>query len=325
MSILDSVRRSVLQNSLLKESPDARAVIEAYRYHPDEEAFPCLPWLSYRMHGGWDDRVLPLTCAYYLTNLASEVLDDLMDGETTTVWATWGVSRIVLVAVELLALSQACLAQTPTDAETLRELTERFSEAIFITSNGQRKSVQRIASLDDYWEQATHKSGAFFAFGMWSGAKLAGSPAPALKSATRLGAKLGVLSQIMDDVIDFVTETQATRSNSTEFDGSLPIVLALASTRSDVSALRQALLTAPSERTSDWYLSTRKLTVALGGLAHALAIGQTYREDLLQSLNDVDPTAASALRNHIDALTAVIRNVESLKFYGVAEHEQHPD
>jgi geranylgeranyl pyrophosphate synthase len=312
MSILEPVRHYALQHALLADSSDARAVIEAYRYQPAEEPFPCLPLLSYRMHGGKDDHALPLTSAYYLTNLASEVLDDMMDGEQKTVWANWGVSRIVLVAVELLTLSQACLARTSTDATTLRELIERFAEAIMITSSGQRKSVRQVQTLDAYWDQAVDKSGAYFAFGMWSGAKLAGAALDRLEAATRFGAKLGVLSQIMDDIIDFVTETPGARSNSTEFDSSLPVVMALASKHVDVPALQQALSISASERTNEWHNQTRRMIVDLGGLANAMAMGKLYREDLMKVLDQAPSPFTVEIRSHIDAVTAISLTAEAI-------------
>lgn len=326
MALLDPVRRFALEHSLIEHSPDARVVIEAYHYLPGDEAFPALPLLSYRLHGGQDDDgVLPLTCAYYLTNLASEVLDDMMDGERKTPWADWPLSRTVLAAVELLALSQDCLAKTPTEPATLREITERFSEAVLITSKGQRQSVERIASLTDYWRQATLKSGAFFAFGMWSGARLAHAPESDLAAALRFGARLGLLSQVMDDVFDFVTETPDTRDASIEFDSALPVVMALASTSGDVSVLQEALVTPVSERNDIWHRTTRQLILTLGGLANALAIGQKYREDLLGSLSTANPSTSAELRHHIESLTAIIGTAASLTTNRIAEHDFNPD
>jgi len=306
------VRRFVLQQRLLTESPDARAIIQTYHYSASEEPFPCLPLLACRMFGGSDERALPLTGAYYLTNLASEVLDDHMDGEPNKLWSQWGGSRTTLAAVDLLMLSQACLAQTPVNADVLREVTERFSEAVLITSSGQRKSVQRVDSIDAYWRQAIEKSGAAFAFGMWSGARIADASPQELDAASRFGAKLGVLSQVMDDVIDFMSSETNIRGASFEFENALPVVLALASTHEHNAVLREKLGTPTQERTNEWYQGVRRLVLELQGLSLALTLGRQYRDELLDGLNQMGPGQGIELREHIDVLTAIIRRIDAV-------------
>ena len=171
--------------------------------------------------------------------------------------------------------------------------------------------MRQVQTLDDYWDQAIDKSGAYFAFGMWSGARLAGASRGLLESATRFGAKLGVLSQIMDDVIDFVTESPGSRHHSTEFDSALPIVMALASKHPGVPALQQALRTPAIERVDNWHDRTRRLAVDLGGLANAMAIGKLYREDLVKILDQFPPDLSVELRNHIYGVTEIIQKAET--------------
>lgn len=312
MSLLEPVRQFVLRQRQVNESPDALTVIHAYRYSAGEEAFPCLPLLACRLYGGRDDLALPLTGAFYLGNLASEVLDDQMDGEQDKAWSQWDGSRATLAAVDLLMLAQLCLAQTLVPVEILREVFIRFTEAVLTTSRGQRKSVQPVRSIEAYWSQAVEKSGACFAFGMWSGAKIAGASTAELDVVARFGAKLGVLSQVMDDVIDFVSPTAHTRVDPFEFDSALPVVLALAQDHPGSAALARELDKPHEGRTVLWHQDTRQRVLDLHGLALALKIGAQYESDLLSALNRWPPEQCVELREHILTLTATLRRMDAL-------------
>jgi geranylgeranyl pyrophosphate synthase len=83
--------------------------------------------------------------------------------------------------------------------------------------------------LEQYWEIAELKSGAFFAIASWCGARLASDDPSRLKGFERFGRQVGLLVQILDDLEDY--QTHAVERMPGLFTSgnlrSLPIVYAL--------------------------------------------------------------------------------------------------
>jgi geranylgeranyl pyrophosphate synthase len=83
-------------------------------------------------------------------------------------------------------------------------------------------------TLEQYWQQAETKSGAFFSLACRSGARLATSDTVTLSEYNQFGSHLGLLIQITDDLEDvFPPQGIGIYGQRSQFSRSLPVVYAL--------------------------------------------------------------------------------------------------
>ncbi len=82
-------------------------------------------------------------------------------------------------------------------------------------------------TLEEYWQQAAAKSGAFFALACRCGARLASADPAMLRAYDQLGQHLGLLVQIKDDLDDVRPGGKGGYGQRAQLGHSLPYLYAL--------------------------------------------------------------------------------------------------
>lgn len=203
-------------------SPEADGLWEAMRYSVldgGKRIRSVLAIEACKSCGGSADIILPTVCAIEMIHSQSLIHDDLpcMDNDDMrrgkpSVHKAFGESTAVLAGDALIAMAFGVIArETPMRASVtpalLLTVLGDFSEATSIRGlvNGQYVDIRYegrpyTAEILDYIH--AYKTGALFRFALRAGARLSGAPDNVVERFTRLGGKLGLAFQIVDDLLD---------------------------------------------------------------------------------------------------------------------------
>lgn len=211
-----------------------------------------LPGLCCQAAGGdpqWADHV---TAAWFLLYRAAHLMDSVQDqDEPDDWWADLGPGAALGAATGLFFTASAILEDLhnqslPSGAGS--DIVRRFSESFLTMSSGQHLDLTRkTLTLEEYWQVAEAKSGAFFGLACWAGARLASAEEQVLEAYHRFGIQIGLLIQIADD-LDELRKPLKRRSTGGLVPHSLPVIYAL-EVLPDVGRkkLNSVLLTAASD------------------------------------------------------------------------------
>ena len=167
-----------------------------------------LPGLCCQAAGGNPRSTDLIAAAWLLFYTAASIMDHVEDAEEPdSWWAELGAGPAVNVATGLyfsacLALSQ--LEEHWSDQKAASEIRNKVLERFLLMCSGQHLDLTRAKpTLEQYWEIAQAKSGAFFTLACWAGARLATQQAEALDGFSQFGEHIGLLVQILDDLEEF--------------------------------------------------------------------------------------------------------------------------
>jgi geranylgeranyl pyrophosphate synthase len=192
-----------------------------------------LPGLCCQAAGGERESADDLALAWLIFYAAAKLLDSVQDADEPGAWWVSQGASVALSAFSGLYFSASlalnALAQHPAHHAQAAEINEDFFNTFLVMGSGQHADLTRPSlSLEQYWQQADTKSGAFFSLACRSGARLATSDSDTLTEYSQFGSHLGLLIQITDDLED-VLPPQGTGiyGQRSQFSRSLPVVYAL--------------------------------------------------------------------------------------------------
>lgn len=210
-------------------SPEAAGLWEAMRYGTLDGGKRIRSVLALEVCkacGGKPEHILPAACAVELVHAQSLIHDDLpcMDNDDLrrgkpSVHKAYGESTAVLAGDALIALAFGLIAKEtpltqPIQAETLLRVLGDFSDVTSVRGlvNGQFVDIEYEgkAFTQEILEYIhTYKTGALFRFSLRAGAMLAGASPAVVERFTLLGQKLGLTFQIVDDLLDIDSTSEA--------------------------------------------------------------------------------------------------------------------
>ena len=189
-----------------------------------------LPGLCCQAVGGNPRSADPIAAAWLLFYSAAGIMDHVEDADEPDPWLVdLGVGPVVNVATGLyfsacLALSQ--LVEQCGDQKAANEICNEVLERFLVMCSGQHLDLTRAKpTLQQYWEIAQAKSGAFFTLACWAGARLATAQADVLDGFSQFGEHVGLLVQILDDLEEFRDlEILLRRGDQDSLSHALPII-----------------------------------------------------------------------------------------------------
>ena len=254
------------------------------------------------------DDVVMGAVAVELVHLGSLYHDDVMDEARTrrnveSVNARWGNLVAILAGDFLLARASEIAASLGTEVAGLLATTiGRLCEGQ-VRELAQTFDVGR--SEESYLTSIAGKTAALMATSCRIGAITAGLSRPGVEAFTSYGERVGMVFQIVDDILDVVaTDEQLGKPAGNDLvEGvyTLPVIRALAS---DSAAELRALLGGPLDRAG--VDEARRIIRSNGAVSAALAVAQGYAVDAAEALDDLgggegDPVivALQALGGHL--------------------------
>ncbi|HEX6289394.1 MAG TPA: polyprenyl synthetase family protein [Herpetosiphonaceae bacterium] len=263
-----------------------------------------LPSLCCEAAGGLRQRAQPVTTAWNLLYFALHMLDTLEDGDRPDAsWFHWGIGAAINITTGLLATSSRALdrlEQTGVSASVAQAIRHDFNRTLFTMCVGQHHDLTlQEPSLEQCWQIAEAKSGAFFALPCRAGARLAGANAQTVRLFGNVGLHLGMLIQIGDDLSGLWSTDEAASDLVSGRQSMLPIVYALHTASADDcqllrSCLQQAVGNPEAEATA------RQLIINSGAVLYLMTEAQRHAEQAQRLLASM--SLPSAPRKALQAL-----------------------
>lgn len=309
MSHLNKILDFVHSHELLTVAPDARYVVDYSSYPQAGHPFLTMPMLVCEAMGGDAEKAIPIAAGWVLTNLATEVFDDIQDRDPRYPWSQdWPLSRSLNAGQELIHLGYSCFARSHLDADAKREIQEAFSEALVTCALGQSTNADRILNKREYWEQAAAKSGANIAAAAFGGARITTAEPSILTRASRFGMAVGTLTQVVDDIGDMLGTME--EPHPTEFLYSLPVILAYEQkSHPHWSALNRLISEQSSEATAVRAKDMLELVVEMNGIRYAFSLAKAMAADALGLLGDIASQPADELTGYINNMVQLDLNL----------------
>ncbi|HEY9744776.1 MAG TPA: farnesyl diphosphate synthase [Oculatellaceae cyanobacterium] len=213
--------------------------------------------------GGQVEAILPTACAIELVHAQSLMHDDLpcMDNDDLrrgkpSVHKAFGESTAVLAGDALISMAFGLITretplQGPVTAEVLLDILTDFSEVTSVKGLVNGQFVDILYEGKPYTQEIleyihTYKTGALFRFALSSGAKLAGAPESVVERFTLLGQKLGLTFQIVDDLLDVASTSEAlgktAGKDQAQEKATYPALFGVDASRKQVNQLTQEAL-----------------------------------------------------------------------------------
>ncbi len=243
-------------------------------------------------------RLITIASCMEMIHMATLIHDDVIDQTLTrrgkpTVNALYGNLATVLSGDYILACALRHLAM---DGDL--RIIQYVAQITTAMSEGEVQEVflrQQLAlSEQDYLEVVRRKTAEFIAGCCRIGGYLVDAETPLLDALESFGRSLGIAFQIVDDLLDYVGEPQATgKPIGTDFRegcATLPLIHFYANAPEPLRRALQLEFGTPieSERLA-YYREQMRLT---GSLRYAEEVAERYRQKALDALGSLPPSLA---------------------------------
>lgn len=275
---------------------DLANVLEAWRKQaegPPVSYSAVLPILACGAVGGEPARAVPVAAAWNLFNLASDLLDDLQDGDYTekqVPWQPWDPARMLQVGLGMMFLGQAILTDTDSTVQAL------FAETGILAARGQQRFSG--TSMEECLQRMAANTGLVFSAAARAGG-MAGTSGELVSRVADYGAALGMLIQLADDYVDLIGGTVAPDFMRTQHG--LPLVYALNQQQQepDYSTLLNSLET---QNIDEVLLCVWRL----GGFHFTAQMAALQAKQAIAALEGLCPPYVDHLRHYVERLTGKI-------------------
>ncbi|RIX50851.1 hypothetical protein D3P08_19345 [Paenibacillus nanensis] len=160
--------------------------------------------IHYRMFGGQNADIEAASAAIELFILASDILDDLEDGDAPSKpWMNIPHALSLHIATSLITLSQQALLRAAPNAAMRGELADMMNRQLLQSANGQMLDLMNdIPDEDAYLEMVRQKSASLLVLACMAGVMLAGRPWH--PDVADYAAELGIAAQLRNDIRDLL-------------------------------------------------------------------------------------------------------------------------
>jgi geranylgeranyl pyrophosphate synthase len=269
-------------------------------------AWGLLPLLVTEAAGGDPRAGLPLAAAAECLIAASDVLDDVEDGDSECgLERVCGVPTAINVGTFLAFMSQVAihrLTEMGFAAEVVRDIARVVASAAARACTGQQRDIDQDDALlteSGYLEMVECKSGALVEGLCRAGAMVAGASAEAVEQYARFGRDLGIAMQISNDV-RAISVDQNLRNDVALAKRTLPLAFAHAHSRE--LAREFVGITHAGQLAPDKVLRLRDLIHASGGVFYACVVADVHFEQASAHLDQAGCAAASQLRRFLRSI-----------------------
>lgn len=263
-----------------------------------------LPRLTCLALGGNPYLVDPVTEITQLLCDAIILCDDVIDDDVMPAqWALFSDeidslplarSTAVNVAIGLLSRAgysiQRLMQAVDNDWVVVLAVQSAFYDTLWRTAAGQQASLMpNPPTLAEAWEIAAIKSGAYFSFACWIGARVSGAGQGAADALRRFGQTLGILIQVGDDMGD-LWPRDGKSSDVQAGAWTLPITYALSVLpASSQVKLRHLLTRAASDSAAEE--AARRLIIGCGAMVYLHVELDRHYQTARQLLLDTVPSS----------------------------------
>jgi geranylgeranyl diphosphate synthase type I len=161
-----------------------------------------LPVITCQAVGGEASQAIPGSAAIACMQESIILVDDILDDDPRGHYLRVGVGRAANLALAFQALSFRLIERAVDDLECRAAVTASLTWLALATAFGQQLDAQNLKDEESYWRLVKAKSTPFYASACHIGALLGRADSKQAKGLRDLGALLGEIIQIQDDLVD---------------------------------------------------------------------------------------------------------------------------
>lgn len=245
-----------------------------------------LPLLSCGVVGGDMEQAIPLAAAWVLYDIASDIFDDLQDGDgKDRPWVMWPIGKAMNVGLQLLGGAQQCLSQLKgspgAQSEILAWCAQVLKQAAY-NQNAMFANDPNANRLEAYWSQVVAKSGEIFACIMQSGGRVHTGNRELLNALYTYGLSVGIMIQLLDDCRDMSSSVAKSDLETRHY--TLPILYSLSQTGHPCYHELSGLLSKDTVVSDVDVEQICCLAIDMGGIQHTFYLIHSYRLKAMQAL-----------------------------------------
>ncbi|MDO8472393.1 MAG: polyprenyl synthetase family protein [Dehalococcoidia bacterium] len=244
--------------------------------------------------GNWRN-ALPVATAAELVGVATELFDDVEDGDDSTLVDSIGAPRTVNLASALLAFAGRSLCRSSA------LVGDRIWQALVTAADGQDSDLGEglPTTPDEYLAIVDRKSAGLTAALCWAGARLSGATSPVLDGYERFGLYVGRWGQLVNDSHD-VWPGVTGKSDLQRRLSTLPLIFLLRSPENPESGHLREYLAGDDPLLPGEEATLREALWASGALHYTWLVAEASRDAAESALREVCPaTEASVLLGHL--------------------------
>ncbi|MBI3958051.1 MAG: polyprenyl synthetase family protein [Chloroflexi bacterium] len=264
-----------------------------------------LPQLCNQVVGGDTHRSLPITAAWNLCDLSSDIFDDLQDRDGKDhIWNQWEPDVAISVGLGLLFAAQRCLADKSIPAEARGEIGHRWADTGIFAAQAQSIHQRNPLTTKTYFEQLIAKSGTIFSTAAWAGAYVGGATVAELRAIQDYGLALGILIQIRDDCVDLASTQILSDLRRGVF--TLPVLYGLQQSQHPRHSQLVSLCHTGTKLSEPQALTIVGILDEMQALPFSLAVAGTYMSKAVSALSCFDVDQSRYLREYAQYVFASI-------------------
>jgi len=257
---------------------------------------PRMVYLSGAMYPHDENLLINIAVAVELIHLASLVHDDIIDNSELrrgqpSLNQRWGNQVSVLTGDYLFAAAFNLISQCNSPP-----VMENLTDTIKVMCSGEIKQLGLLfdinLSKEDYFDKTYRKTACLFASSCAVGAILGKAPEKQITMLEQFGLYLGYAYQIIDDVLDFVSDSELlgkpVASDLSQGNITLPVILALKNHRKG-EKLRNILQNGVGEPSQ--LNQVQEILEESGALEESVYLSRQYLELGLNLLEEFPQTA----------------------------------
>lgn len=306
-AVIDFVHREIDLLCPWPHLAEAFQYYESLRVSDEALGFLTFPTMVHHAVGGEMATAVPLNASWLFFQIASQLFDDIQDGDVgSSSWhLDWPMPVRLNVGLGAIFAAKICLSKLETSRDTLTEIMYLLAQAGLLASHAQATEVAK-PDLDGYFKNVIQKAGLLFAAMAQAAARLHTFDETTLKALQAYGLAVGTLVQIRDDVRDM---SPAQISNDLRAGRhTLPVLYGLA----QVSHPRYAALTTllqATELSQQNIDSIYTILKEMKAIDFCGAVAQVYQSKACAALTSLVSANSTYLINYAISLLATERKV----------------
>jgi geranylgeranyl pyrophosphate synthase len=241
-----------------------------------------LPLLIGEALGAPVHRIVPFAAACEMLHNASLVHDDIQDGDSMrrgnpTVWKKFGMAQAINLGDAMIAFTMTSLDRLEVDPPLREQVKARVLREMLRVIDGQAMEFDMTAKLDitvdDYMAMVERKTSSLFSLPVGGGALLSGVDEAIERALVASAYQIGILFQIVDDLIDLYGDKGRGASGGDIRAGKRSVLVAhfmQSASGADAEWLYGILDKPPTATTAEEIEAVRKAFQKSGSLAFAL-------------------------------------------------------
>ena len=307
-AVIDFIHHEITPLCPWPHLSEALHYYQSLRRHDEALGFLSFPTLVHHAVEGEIATAVPLNASWLFFQIASQLFDDIQDGDVaSTSWhSDWSMPVRLNVGLGAIFAAKICLSKLETSRETLTEIMHLLAQAGLLATHAQATEITK-PDLHGYFQNVIQKAGLLFGAMAQAAARLHTLDAAIIAAMREYGLAVGTLVQIRDDVRD-MSPAQITNDLRAGRQ-TLPVLYGLAQFSHPRYAELITLLRA-TELSQEPIESIYTILKEMKAFDFCGAVVQVYQSKACEALSPLAPANRTYLINYAIALLATERKVD---------------